>query len=298
MFKSWAQSKNIKCSTSLVFVNPEKSKHLETGELLTIAFFLFSIDPLFVAIITIGNWSIDVVNLRSENYTASSRIPTMKFGTPEMDAMRRDLTINSLFYNIHSGYIEDYTGLGMEDIKNRVVRSVASPMSSLTDDPLRSLRSVRFASVLGFQMDRKLEEAISFPSIIDSLKKKVSRERITDEIAKLLDSNNFDQAISILYASGILEGIFSFAIPAYWPDMKQVDHWEATKKYYIRHGVSAILIDQLVTSMNSHLKANQDSTDFAKHPLLKALSSCPNLSNLIANCQEGKFRSSLRFVNE
>ena len=68
--------------------NPEKSKHLET------------------ATVHIGRYSVDFVNLRTENYTSSSRVPLMTFGTPEEDAMRRDLTINSLFYNINTGYVE------------------------------------------------------------------------------------------------------------------------------------------------------------------------------------------------
>jgi tRNA nucleotidyltransferase/poly(A) polymerase len=55
---------------------------------------------------------IDFVNLRSEEYTENSRIPTMKFGTAKDDAFRRDLTINSLFYNINSGAVEDLTERG------------------------------------------------------------------------------------------------------------------------------------------------------------------------------------------
>ena len=53
-----------------------------------------------------------------ETYAIDSRIPEMSFGTPEEDAMRRDLTINSLFYNIHTRLIEDYSGRGVADLKS------------------------------------------------------------------------------------------------------------------------------------------------------------------------------------
>lgn len=56
---------------------------------------------------------IDLVNLRSEKYTEDSRVPTIDIGTPEEDAYRRDLTINSLFYNINQGVVEDFTLRGI-----------------------------------------------------------------------------------------------------------------------------------------------------------------------------------------
>jgi len=71
--------------------NSEKSKHLET------------------ATMKIHGMMIDLVNLRSEKYTDDSRVPTIDIGTPEEDAFRRDLTINSLFYNINKETVEDFT---------------------------------------------------------------------------------------------------------------------------------------------------------------------------------------------
>jgi tRNA nucleotidyltransferase/poly(A) polymerase len=68
------------------------SKHLET------------------AVIKIQDQYIDLVNLRSEEYGEESRVPEIKIGTPEQDAYRRDLTINSMFYNINKGIVEDFTG--------------------------------------------------------------------------------------------------------------------------------------------------------------------------------------------
>ena len=108
--------------------NPAQSKHLET------------------ATVTIGSFDVDFVNLRTETYANDSRIPAIEIGTAYEDAMRRDLTINSLFYNVNDGQVEDFTGRGLRDLKNRVVDTPLDPLVTLKDDPLRSLRAVRFAA--------------------------------------------------------------------------------------------------------------------------------------------------------
>jgi len=107
--------------------NSEKSKHLET------------------ATIRINDRWIDLANLRSEKYTEDSRIPIIDIGTPSEDAYRRDLTINSLFYNINEAKVEDFTKHGIEDIKNKLIRTPLEPLHTFLDDPLRVLRTVRFA---------------------------------------------------------------------------------------------------------------------------------------------------------
>jgi len=123
--------------------NAEQSKHLETAT----AHFL--------------DLDLDFVNLRSEEYAESSRIPgTMEFGTAKEDAERRDLTINSLFYNLHSESVEDWTGTGIDDLRNGVIRTPLEPMTTFMDDPLRVLRAVRFAARYKFEMTTEVKEAI------------------------------------------------------------------------------------------------------------------------------------------
>lgn len=107
--------------------NSEKSKHLETA-----------------TIQVHGKW-VDLVNLRSEKYTDCSRIPTIDIGSPSEDAHRRDLTINSLFYNINEGKVEDFTMRGVDDIRKRLIRTPLDPLQTFLDDPLRVIRAVRFA---------------------------------------------------------------------------------------------------------------------------------------------------------
>jgi tRNA nucleotidyltransferase (CCA-adding enzyme) len=128
--------------------NVEQSKHLET------------------ATTTFRGFSLDFVNLRSESYTDSSRIPEkMDFGTPKQDAERRDLTINSLFYNLHTEEVEDFTGMGLEDIRNRIIRTPLDPVTTFSDDPLRVLRAARFAARLNFKMTAEIKQAIQDPTV-------------------------------------------------------------------------------------------------------------------------------------
>ncbi|KAL4458950.1 hypothetical protein ABPG75_013815 [Micractinium tetrahymenae] len=126
---------------AVIMSNPEQSKHLETARMKVR-----------------GIW-VDLVNLRSEEYAHHSRIPTMTFGTPEEDAHRRDFTINSLFYNINSGLIEDFTQQGLADLRAGIIRTPMPPKETFMDDPLRVLRAVRFASRFGFELEESLLEA-------------------------------------------------------------------------------------------------------------------------------------------
>ena len=94
----------------MIKANSDKSKHLET------------------ATIRVGDVFIDLVNLRCETYSEDSRVPQVDIGTPEQDAFRRDLTINSMFYNINANTVEDFTGKGIQDLKDKVLRTPLDPL--------------------------------------------------------------------------------------------------------------------------------------------------------------------------
>ncbi|EFJ27391.1 hypothetical protein SELMODRAFT_25834, partial [Selaginella moellendorffii] len=151
------------CSYKVIKSNPERSKHLETTKL------------------EILGGELDVVNLRSETYSKDSRIPTsMKFGTPSEDAYRRDLTINSLFYNVAADKVEDFTGRGLcvKDLKLGKIRTPLPPLVTFLDDPLRVLRSIRFAARFNFELDEELECVASADSVKAAFETKITRERI------------------------------------------------------------------------------------------------------------------------
>jgi tRNA nucleotidyltransferase/poly(A) polymerase len=176
---------------NVIKANPEQSKHLET---LTINLF---------------GQDVDFVNLRSESY-GDSRIPEMQFGTPEVDAQRRDLTINALFYNVNEHQVEDFTGKGVEDLKTMTLRTPLEPEKTFTDDPLRILRMLRFYSRYpGATLDPSAVEAMKNPDVLKALKKKVSPERMLTELKKMFAGKQQAEALQVLHDTGIWTALFS-----------------------------------------------------------------------------------------
>ena len=154
-----------------ILANPDKSKHLET------------------ATTRLYEFDLDFVNLRKETYSEDSRTPQMEFGTAEEDASRRDATINALFYNLHTDLVEDFTG-GLEDIRAKRIRTPLEPFTTFKDDPLRVLRLIRFSSRLGFPIDPESQASMSNPAVMETLKIKITRERIGVELEKMLKGNS------------------------------------------------------------------------------------------------------------
>ena len=166
-----AQSKygqNILGSLARIEANPEKSKHLET------------------VTTKILGYDIDLVNLRKESYSEQSRNPVMEFGSPEEDALRRDATVNALFYNLSTSQVEDFTARGLQDMQLKLIKTPLPPFQTFKDDPLRVLRHIRFASRLSYQIDPEDKIAMNDTRIRDALRAKISRERIGAEISKIL----------------------------------------------------------------------------------------------------------------
>lgn len=154
----------------------------------------------------------DFVNLRTETYDEESRVPRMVLGTPQEDAYRRDLTINSLFYNIHTKEVEDFTGQGLQDLQHRVIRTPLPAVVTLTDDPLRVLRTIRFACRFNFTISSDLAEACSASSVHEALQTKVSNERVNAELMLMAKTPQFTRALHLLYRFGILAKIMNLEV--------------------------------------------------------------------------------------
>ncbi|ETI38991.1 hypothetical protein F443_15366 [Phytophthora nicotianae P1569] len=179
-------------SVGVVKANSDKSKHLE------------------VATVTIDGSTVDLVHLRAEEYSQDSRVPEVKFATPADDASRRDLTINALFYNLHTRQVEDFTGKGVEDLIKGVIRTPREPVQTFLDDPLRVLRALRFACEFGFTLDPALERAVlGQREIVGAMRRKVSRERIGIEVRKMLSGNDPARAFGFLRKFDLLELVFN-----------------------------------------------------------------------------------------
>ncbi|KAJ3703674.1 hypothetical protein LUZ61_007379 [Rhynchospora tenuis] len=172
--------------------NPDQSKHLETARM------------------RIYDTWIDFVNLRSETYAENSRIPTMKFGTAEEDAYRRDLTINSLFFNINSSSVEDLTGRGLKDLKSGLIVTPLPPKATFMDDPLRVLRAIRFGARFGFVLAEELKEAASDEEVRSSLANKISRERIGHEVDLMMSDKQPVKAMAWICGLKLFSVVFAF----------------------------------------------------------------------------------------
>ncbi|KAJ1331879.1 tRNA nucleotidyltransferase (CCA-adding enzyme) [Microdochium nivale] len=169
--------------------NPDKSKHLETTTIR-----LFELD-------------VDFVNLRRETYTELSRNPQVEFGTAQEDALRRDATVNALFYNLETQQVEDFT-TGLDDMRRRLMRTPLEPFQTFTDDPLRVLRLVRFASRLEFSIDPAVEQVMGDERVLEALRVKISRERVGIEVEKMLKGKHPREALEYIERLGLYHAIF------------------------------------------------------------------------------------------
>jgi poly(A) polymerase len=125
------------------------------------------------------------------------------FGTAEEDAFRRDFTVNSLFYDIASRSIIDYTG-GLDDLKARVIRCIGDPMERFQEDPVRMLRAVAMAARLDFAIDLPVEAAIA------AHRAGIARSapaRLMDELYKLLRAGASQRAFRMLAERRLFEPI-------------------------------------------------------------------------------------------
>lgn len=131
--------------------------------------------------------------------------PESLFGSIEEDCRLRDLTINSLYHDISADKLLDPTGCGLDDIRHHRLRTPSDPEVTMTDDPLRALRLIRFASRYGWSIDRPTMEAMK--NHISGLKD-IKPERIQAEISKILTSPRVEQALKQLRQIGAISLIF------------------------------------------------------------------------------------------
>lgn len=116
-----------------------------------------------------------------EDIGSGRRPDAVKWATIEDDVKRRDLTVNALFYDIERGEIVDLVG-GIEDLQNGVIRAVGEPAQRFEEDPLRTLRAIRFAARMGSELDPDTSSAVS--SVASRELSGVSPDRIQDEFVK------------------------------------------------------------------------------------------------------------------
>ena len=150
---------------------------------------------------------IEFVGARKESYESNSRKPYTEKGTLRDDQLRRDFTINALALDLKE---ETYGNLvdpfnGQEDLGNGIIRTPLNPDVTFSDDPLRMLRAIRFATRLNFKIESKCLEAIRKQSGRLEI---ISRERISDELNKIILADTPSRGFKLLNATNLLHQFF------------------------------------------------------------------------------------------
>ena len=150
---------------------------------------------------------IEFVGARKESYNQDSRKPLVKIGSLEDDQNRRDFTINALAIGISKNnfgkLLDPFDGL--KDLENKILRTPLEPGITYSDDPLRMMRAVRFATQLGFTIEENSFKAIAENKQRISI---VSKERISDELNKIISATKPSIGFKLLFDSGLLHLIF------------------------------------------------------------------------------------------
>ncbi|KAH0789853.1 polyA polymerase family protein [Histomonas meleagridis] len=158
--------------------------------------------------LTVGHISIsadrnnlDVCALKEYDYNENFT----SIGTIESDIRRRDFTINSIYLNVITNKVEDFVG-GINDIKNGIIRTILEPKVAYDYDPMIVVRAIRFATVLSFKIEQK-----AFEGILENKFsiEHISRERVTQEVMKMMKSENVVRGLELMVETNIFNAIFA-----------------------------------------------------------------------------------------
>lgn len=218
-----------------------------------------------VVVVLIEGHPFEVATFRKDLEYKDGRKPEqIEHTTPKLDALRRDFTINGMFYDPIEDKIHDYVG-GMEDIKLGIIRAIGNPYDRFFEDRLRMIRALRFAARFNFHMDLDTEKAIEqyaadlFPS--------VAMERIWQELCKMSDYPHFDRALLGMHRLKLLPTIF--------PDLENVHLHQLEKQLaplqnYPKDAPKALFLTELfpeashgkLLALGKYLKASNKDLDF------------------------------------
>ncbi len=167
-----------------------------------------------------GDLEIEFVGARKESYRSDSRKPAVEDGTLADDQNRRDFTINAMGISLNAGTFGNLVDPfeGMSDLRKKIIRTPLDPEITFSDDPLRMMRAIRFASQLNFDIEPDTFDAIVKMKDRISI---VSMERISDELNKIILSKIPSYGFKLLYHAGLLNIIFPEMV-----ELQGVEHIE------------------------------------------------------------------------
>ena len=158
------------------------------------------------AMFTWNDMVLEFVGARKESYTSESRNPNIKIGSLKDDQKRRDFTINAMAISLNKSnfgtIIDPFDGIN--DLKNNLLKTPLDPNKTFSDDPLRMLRCIRFATQLNFTIEKNSLKSIGLNSNRIEI---VSKERIVDELNKIISSQKPSVGFMILDQTGLLDQI-------------------------------------------------------------------------------------------
>jgi putative nucleotidyltransferase with HDIG domain len=175
------------------------------------------------AMLTLEGTKVEFVGARKESYDRNSRKPAVAEGTLEDDLIRRDFTVNAMAVSLQaadSGTLIDLHG-GQDDLKKKILRTPLDPDQTFDDDPLRIMRAMRFASQLGFSIDKGILRAAK--EMRERLKI-VSQERISEEFLKIMMSPRPSAGLLPMHETGVMEIVF--------PEVARLAGVEQRKEYH------------------------------------------------------------------
>lgn len=209
-----------------------------------------------------ANYSVEVATYRSDGAYSDGRHPDqVRFSSdPRLDVQRRDFTINGLMLDPENQEVLDWVA-GREDLERRIIRTIGDPYQRFAEDKLRLLRGVRFAARFGYAMEEKTFQAIRD---LASEIHQVSRERIRDEILKMLTEGQARRAFELLDQTGLLEQVL--------PEIKKMQGVQQPPQFHPEGDVwvhTLMLLEGLPANVSKTLALGALLHDVGKPPTFR-----------------------------
>ena len=251
---------------------------------------------------------IEVATFRKDGPYTDGRHPEyVEFLSDKEDALRRDFTVNALFYDLRTDKIIDYIG-GIEDLQKKVIRTVGEPNKRFQEDHLRILRAIRFSIQLNFEIENSTKE------ILFKMKDKlftISRERIYEEGLKIIKTGYFVKALTAFKELSLLQKLCPFLEKVNWPFC--LNFWQSSestissqlltsKNFLWSQAFYPILIQQEKEVLNTNGKWNTIFSHNLKKwkfpiSILRAMNDIFYFSCCLLNIRPASFGKKMRILN-